>query len=441
MPFSILRPALPMTTPRATINKATATVVPSTAFVQSATPFVTEGNNITVTFTRTGTPAVLAVAANFTYRIGGGASTCATGDITGGTGTFSSSFLAGSTTRVITVGTVVDGSTEGPETCEFAIVTCPGYQIGVKQTTTIQDSAPNPTLNPVQVHEFGRWTAPLAGASKLLFTGGVPTTIAFGGTVVGTAAHWEIDQANGTVRRSAVATPATGLEATYSWSACTASNGSGGSTAFALTINTIANAVSVSDFAELNAASQMSTLAYGDTVYLRSGEYNREQVTTSVTRTANMLDQTSRNAGNQGGIFTGTRTSGGSGYTTPGTYTNVALTTGGSGTGATADITVLGGTVTTVVIRSRGTNFKPTDTVTCAAGDIGGGGTGFLYTVNSCVGAWTLPSLLSAAQPSRGSNLATGGWVTFRPHPAVTNGPPLQTPVISLYFQIGRAHV
>lgn len=64
---------------------------------------------------------------------------------------------------------------------------------------------------------------------------------------------------------------------------------------------------------------------------------------------------------------------GGSGYTN-GSYTNVALT-GGSGTGATANITIAGGAVTAVTIVNGGSGYEVGDTVSATAGL--GAGTGF----------------------------------------------------------------
>jgi hypothetical protein len=66
---------------------------------------------------------------------------------------------------------------------------------------------------------------------------------------------------------------------------------------------------------------------------------------------------------------------GGSGYTN-GLYYNVQLT-GGSGTGAYADITVSGGAVVAVVIRNGGCLYKVGNALSVAVADIGGTGTGF----------------------------------------------------------------
>lgn len=70
---------------------------------------------------------------------------------------------------------------------------------------------------------------------------------------------------------------------------------------------------------------------------------------------------------------------GGAAYTN-GTYNNVALT-GGTGTGATASITVAGGVVTSVVIDSGGENYVIGDVLTAPAASIGGTGSGFTYTI------------------------------------------------------------
>lgn len=69
----------------------------------------------------------------------------------------------------------------------------------------------------------------------------------------------------------------------------------------------------------------------------------------------------------------------GSTYTN-GTYANVPLT-GGTGTGATADITVAGGVVTTVTKRNPGKNYTAGDSLSATAASIGGTGTGFAVAV------------------------------------------------------------
>lgn len=86
---------------------------------------------------------------------------------------------------------------------------------------------------------------------------------------------------------------------------------------------------------------------------------------------------------------------GGSGYTNNGTYSGVALT-GGSGTGATANIVVAGNAVTTVTIVNKGTGYKAGDILSAAASNIGTGGSGFQFAVASVGGTATAYDSLPA---------------------------------------------
>jgi hypothetical protein len=97
-----------------------------------------------------------------------------------------------------------------------------------------------------------------------------------------------------------------------------------------------------------------------------------------------------------GGILTATITNGGSAYTN-GTYTNQALT-GGAGTGATANITVAGGIVTSVVINGHGKNYAVGNTLSASIA----GGSGFILTVA------TLMSLVSLFQNEIGTDKVVG---------------------------------
>lgn len=97
-----------------------------------------------------------------------------------------------------------------------------------------------------------------------------------------------------------------------------------------------------------------------------------------------------------GGILTATITNGGSAYTN-GTYTNQALT-GGSGTGATANITVAGGIVTSVVINGHGKNYAVGNTLSASIA----GGSGFILTVA------TLMSFVSLFQNEIGTDKVVG---------------------------------
>lgn len=90
--------------------------------------------------------------------------------------------------------------------------------------------------------------------------------------------------------------------------------------------------------------------------------------------------QSSFTAGFQG--ITNVPTSGitGGSLYTNGTYVNVPLT-GGTGSGATADITVASGAVKYLRIVKPGVGYLSTDTISAAAANIGGTGSGFSATV------------------------------------------------------------
>ena len=76
---------------------------------------------------------------------------------------------------------------------------------------------------------------------------------------------------------------------------------------------------------------------------------------------------------------------GGSAYTA-GTYFDVPLT-GGSGSGALATITVAGGAVTAVTITDGGLQYGVANTLSAAAANIGGTGSGFSVPVASVTNA------------------------------------------------------
>jgi hypothetical protein len=81
----------------------------------------------------------------------------------------------------------------------------------------------------------------------------------------------------------------------------------------------------------------------------------------------------------QGAISGSGTVTGGSLYTN-GAYFNVPLT-GGSGSGATADIVVSGQVVTSVTIKNGGNFYVVGDQLSCANTSIGGSGSGFVYTI------------------------------------------------------------
>jgi hypothetical protein len=82
----------------------------------------------------------------------------------------------------------------------------------------------------------------------------------------------------------------------------------------------------------------------------------------------------------QGAISSIGAITGGSLYTN-GNYTNVPLT-GGSGSGATANITVSGQTVTAVTIKNNGNFYVAGDQLSCSNANIGGSGSGFSVVLN-----------------------------------------------------------
>jgi hypothetical protein len=102
------------------------------------------------------------------------------------------------------------------------------------------------------------------------------------------------------------------------------------------------------------------------------------------------------NTNASGGVLTATITNGGSSYTN-GTYNNKALT-GGAGTGATANIIVAGGVVTSVVINGHGKNYAVGNTLSATIA----GGSGFVLTVA------TLMTFTSLYQNEIGTDKVTG---------------------------------
>lgn len=76
-----------------------------------------------------------------------------------------------------------------------------------------------------------------------------------------------------------------------------------------------------------------------------------------------------------------TITNGGSGYSN-GAYFNVPLN-GGSGSTATADIVVSGGSITSAILSNRGCQYAAGNTLTVNNTNVGGTGSGFILTVNS----------------------------------------------------------
>lgn len=101
-----------------------------------------------------------------------------------------------------------------------------------------------------------------------------------------------------------------------------------------------------------------------------------------------------------GRILSGSIASGGTGYVS-GTYSGVPLT-GGTGSGATADIVVSGGVVTTVTLDDAGGGYSLNDTLSASASNLGGSGSGFAYAVDAVATAFDpldIATKSSAADP------------------------------------------
>ncbi|MDB5531608.1 MAG: hypothetical protein JWR51_4711 [Devosia sp.] len=89
--------------------------------------------------------------------------------------------------------------------------------------------------------------------------------------------------------------------------------------------------------------------------------------------------------GTPGGVYVGSITTPGSGYVDA-TYTSVPLT-GGTGSGALATITVLGGAVTAVTITDDGQDYTIGDVLSASNTNLGGSGSGFAYSVDGIHGS------------------------------------------------------
>jgi hypothetical protein len=147
----------------------------------------------------------------------------------------------------------------------------------------------------------------------------------------------------------------------------------------AVTSNSIGRATSVS--AAQGFILTLSTLVGGSN-YI-TGSYTAVPLTggTGTGATANIT------VNNTGGIAALDTLVGGTLYD-DGTYTSVSLT-GGAGTGAEADIVVASGIVTSVTLTDPGTNYDDNDVLSAADADLGnlGTGSGFTISVDGTKGA------------------------------------------------------
>ena len=95
----------------------------------------------------------------------------------------------------------------------------------------------------------------------------------------------------------------------------------------------------------------------------------------------------------------------GSGYATPGTYTAVPLT-GGAGSGAQATIVVAGGVITSVTITARGTGYVIGNTLSASNTNLGGSGSGFSIPVATLGGGISIVALVNGGSGyTAGDNL------------------------------------
>ena len=113
----------------------------------------------------------------------------------------------------------------------------------------------------------------------------------------------------------------------------------------------------------------------------------------------------------------------GAGYTTPGTYNGVALT-GGHGSGATANIVVAGGVVTSVTLVNPGDFYAVEDFLSAAASSLGGrsGGRDFLIGLTSIGTIKTTNSSSSVTMSAPSHGLSNGATIGFSPLVSMTPG-------------------
>lgn len=119
-----------------------------------------------------------------------------------------------------------------------------------------------------------------------------------------------------------------------------------------------------------------------------------------------------------GGVYTGTITNGGSGYV-DGTYTGVSFTGGSGTTAVAATITVVGTSVTSVVLGGQfwsdpGKNYVVGDNLSASNTNLGGSGSGFVFNITRIMKATpTAANTLPRITKSQISDVACGLCLNF----------------------------
>jgi hypothetical protein len=133
-------------------------------------------------------------------------------------------------------------------------------------------------------------------------------------------------------------------------------------------------------------------------------------------------------------IFNLGTVTGGSGYTN-GTYNNTPLT-GGSGTGATANITVAGGVVTTAIISQRGSGYVAGESLSASIP----GGSGFSVLIATISNATTTSSGFWSSRTINDPNSASS-WAEFRAQPTFNQTGSATGPLYGYWYSPNRISV
>jgi len=238
------------------------------------------------------------------------------------------------------------------------------------------------------------------------YVNGVATNYLFNNTAANTltiAGDSTPSTSNGTVYPSSVGTIATGIENNYVLSNAMASqylilDPAGTYTFINITVGTGATLINGTQYIITNAGSGVNWTSIGASAGTVGTIFTYNGTTPTHTTTAGTADIYNVYSANENyesvlagvlggakyraGVLTNGAITQGSGYTN-GVYYNVSLTNvSSSGSGATADITVVGGKVTNLDLRRGGTGYAVNDTLSAASAAIGAGA-GFVYTISS----------------------------------------------------------